>query len=143
MKLTHTGIAVIALAACAPKAQAPVPPASLPGSAAEPVAMDSVVATVEQILAGAWAAGDTVLVRGRCLGYGPAGSGPPPLTRSDWQLEGETGARVWVVGAFPSGCTGTTPASGSTDIRAVVQTDTLLTGAPARRYLARLWHAPM
>jgi hypothetical protein len=48
--------------------------------------------------------GQTVRVTGRCLGLHAGGAaGPPPVTKSDWILEGD-GVHVYVTGALPPDC---------------------------------------
>lgn len=61
-------------------------------------------------------------VRGTCLGWRGPASGPPPSTRSHWQIGDETHA-LWVVGPMPAGCTGAS--GGLTTIRAYVTADTV------------------
>jgi hypothetical protein len=69
--------------------------------------------------------GHLVQVTGTCLGYStPIAKGPPPRTRSDWQLE-DAGEAVWVTGPLPEGCTATTPGSVPGPIRATVAQDTI------------------
>lgn len=96
------------------------------------------VVTVAAVLDGRIPVGREVRVTGRCLGYGGRGAdGPPPRTRSDWLL-GSGERAVYVVGAFPPGCT---PMGGGADrvtVRGRVAADTVAgLGAPgvARRYL--------
>lgn len=84
--------------------------------------------------------GDTVRVRGRCVGYLWTGMmGSQPISRSDWQLEGDDKSRIWVTGPFPAGCTGSTPAPEASVYRMRIQEDTLpaMGDLPARprRYL--------
>ena len=97
---------------------------------------------MRQVLAPDVRVGQEVLVAGRCLGYSSRGSlGTPPVSRSDWQLEGD-GATIFVNGALPQGCTGTAGSTTPTTIRARVAEDTLPAlggGSPKpRRYLVRL-----
>ena len=86
--------------------------------------------------------GEWVRVSGRCLGYAAqVAVGPPPLTRSDWQLEdGETA--IYVSGSLPNGCSATGGSSNRITIRAMVAQDTLpaLGDRPTmpRRYLVRV-----
>lgn len=86
--------------------------------------------------------GKAVEVTGRCLGYSvpTLAKGPPPVTRSDWQLE-DGGEAVWVNGTLPPGCTATTPAESASTISAVVAQDTTASlGGQAplvRQYLVR------
>jgi hypothetical protein len=130
-------VALVAVA-CAPSPRGDV------GDGASIAPADTVLreATVAQILDGRVPVGQTVRVRGRCLGYGASlGDEGPPLTRSDWLLEGD-GRRIYVSGAYPPGCSATTPAESPATIRAEVAEDTLAgLGAQAprtRRYLVRL-----
>ena len=100
------------------------------------------VAVRELVASGAYV-GKRVHVTGRCLGYSSAGSlGPPPLTRSDWQLQ-SSGASIFVSGPLPTGCSATDAGTGTgatpVTILARVAEDTLPSlgkqrGAP-RRYL--------
>jgi hypothetical protein len=66
---------------------------------------------VTDLVANLVAAGETISVRGTCIGYSRVVAiGPQPRTRGDWQLvDGD--AAVWVVGPYPQGCSGTAPAS--------------------------------
>jgi hypothetical protein len=88
--------------------------------------------------------GRDVFVTGRCLGY-PSGQavGPPPVTRSDWLLAGDS-AVIYVTGPLPSGCTATGGSTNSTTVHARVAQDTLPTlgtqPAKPRRYLVTLVH---
>lgn len=80
-----------------------------------------------------------VRVTGRCLGYSQSAAiGPPPSSRSDWMLQAG-GRTVYVVGAFPPGCTANSPSAGDITIAARVAQDTLagFGGRPAtpRRFL--------
>jgi hypothetical protein len=80
-----------------------------------------------------------VRVTGRCLGYSTTrGAGPPPSSRSDWLLQ-SGGRTVYVVGAFPAGCSATSPSADDITISAQVAQDTLpgFAGRPGmpRRYL--------
>ncbi|HKG91962.1 MAG TPA: hypothetical protein VKA84_08735 [Gemmatimonadaceae bacterium] len=83
--------------------------------------------------------GQRVHVTGRCLGYSnPTTLGPPPLTRSDWQLQG-AGVAIFVSGPLPGGCSATEGSSAPITILARVAEDTLpalgkMPGTP-RRYL--------
>jgi len=47
--------------------------------------------------------GMTLRVQGNCAGWGGPAKGPPPLTRSDWQLTNDT-VGLWVSGPLPQGC---------------------------------------
>ena len=85
-------------------------------------------------------AGEKVRVQGRCVGYLRTGMmGGQPITRSDWQLEGGDGSRIWVTGPFPAGCTGSTPAPAAAVYSMLILEDTLpaMGDLPARprRYL--------
>jgi hypothetical protein len=99
-------------------------------------------ATVAEVLDGGVATGATVVVEGRCRGFGADLSDEaPPITRSDWLLEAD-GRRVYVSGAFPQGCSSVMPAGTPVTIRAEVAEDTLAAfgGHPPvrRRYLVRV-----
>ena len=81
--------------------------------------------------------GKTVRVVGTCAGYGVAGAGPPPKSRSDWVLR--AGDRlIYVVGAFPPACG---PQGGEVEVSIIarVAEDTLPSFAgrsgQTRRYL--------
>lgn len=127
----HLLILVLGAVACRPANGGP--PAPVGGSTR---------ATVHQVLTDSGLTGRVVNVTGRCLGYTvpTIAKGPPPLTRSDWQLE-DQGEAVWVTGSLPDGCTSTTPADEPTAIIATVRQDTLPAlggqGGQARRYLVR------
>jgi hypothetical protein len=103
---------------------------------------DTASVTVAQVIDSASLVGRTVSVTGRCLGYQvPAVAiGPPPLTRSDWQLE-DGGVAVFVSGAYPAGCSATAGSTTPTTVVALVAQDTLPAlgnrPATARRYLVR------
>ena len=124
------GLPVLIAAGC--HSSAPANPAPAP---ADPAAV-----TVHEVLTTPALVGRLVRVTGRCLGYAEPllAKGSPPRTRSDWQLE-DGGEALWVTGPFPEGCTATTPANGTSQVRGVVAHDTLLAlggGAPvARQYL--------
>ena len=96
-------------------------------------------ATVATVLDSPELVGRVVRVTGRCLGYATTqGLGSPPSSRSDWVLQAG-GRSVYVVGAFPAGCTGASPSAGDVTIAARVSQDTLAgfgsrPGQP-RRYL--------
>ena len=98
--------------------------------------------TVHQVLTTASLAGKSVSITGTCLGYSvpTVAKGPPPVTRSDWQLE-DQGEAVWVTGPLPSGCQATMASAGAVTITAEVGQDTLpALGGQAgvvRRYLVR------
>ena len=81
--------------------------------------------------------GQTVRVKGRCLGYGSnIVLGTPPLTRSDWVLE-DDGKAIYVSGPFPPGCSGLEPGKEPVVITAVVAVDTLTSladGSKTPRY---------
>jgi hypothetical protein len=67
---------------------------------------NSVEVSIRELVNGAVQVGKVVRTHGQCIGYSkPVAQGPPPRTRSDWQLE-DGGIAIWVVGAFPPGCTG-------------------------------------
>ena len=95
-----------------------------------------------QVLTTASLAGKAVSVTGTCLGYTvpTVAKGPPPVTRSDWQLE-DQGEAVWVTGPLPSGCQATMASAGAVTITAEVGQDTLPgiggQGGVVRRYLLR------
>ena len=69
--------------------------------------------------------GKTVRVLGACAGWsGPAG-GPPPLSRSDWQLQDDR-VGIWVSGPLPQGCDPVNPpAEEIFEILASVAVDTV------------------
>ena len=100
------------------------------------------VVTVHQVLTTPSLTGTSVSITGTCLGYSvpTVAKGPPPVTRSDWQLA-DQGEAVWVTGSLPSGCQATTPATSAVTITAEVAQDTLpALGGQAgvvRRYLVR------
>ncbi|MBK8003941.1 MAG: hypothetical protein IPK12_08335 [Gemmatimonadetes bacterium] len=101
-----------------------------------------VTVTVHQVLTTPSLAGQSVSITGTCLGYAvpTVAKGPPPVTRSDWQLE-EQGEAVWVTGPLPSGCGVTTGSTSAATITAEVGQDTLPAlggqGGGVRQYLVR------
>lgn len=121
-------VAVAALAGCHPANGGSVP-------APQKVSVHDVLTTASLV-------GKAVEVTGRCLGYSvpTVAKGPPPLTRSDWQLE-DNGEAVWVSGAMPAGCTPTAPAESASTISALVAQDTMpglgTQKGTARQYLVR------
>ena len=81
--------------------------------------------SVAQLLTDEIPVGARVEVRGTCIGYSRVVAlGPPPRTRSDWQLEAD-GVAVWVVGSYPPGCSGTEPAREARTLSFEVAADTL------------------
>jgi hypothetical protein len=97
--------------------------------------------TVAEIAGSSALVGRRVRVQGRCMGYStPLAVGPPPRTRSDWQLE-NGGVAIYVVGDFPPGCSPTTGSTEPVTIIGVVTEDTiparLERPARARRFLLR------
>jgi hypothetical protein len=92
---------------------------------------------------GAVEVGRSIRVRGTCTGYAHVlAAGPPPRTRSDWQLvDGDVA--LWVVGPYPDGCSGTVPSEAPGTYTMVVTADTLpaLGGASPRPRLY-LIHTP-
>ena len=95
--------------------------------------------TVGDLLGGDQWVGERVRVRGTCIGYSRVlAGGPQPQTRSDWQLLSD-GSAIWVVGSYPQGCSGTTPADAPANFVFEVAEDTLPAlgagSARARRYL--------
>lgn len=124
---------VLGAAACRPGATA--------GDAPAPNGGPTVV-TVHQVLTTPSLTGKSVSITGTCLGYAvpTVAKGPPPVTRSDWQLE-DQGEAVWVTGPLPSGCQTTAPSAGPVTITAVVAQDTVPAlggqGGGGRQYLVR------
>lgn len=130
---------------------APLPPSadtSAPGAdptqarrvPAPSVKADSLplVSIPDLIASNAWV-GERVRVRGTCIGYSRVlAAGPQPQTRSDWQLVTDSTA-IWVVGPYPPGCAGTTPADAPATFVVEVAEDTppALGARPVRprRYL--------
>ena len=97
--------------------------------------------TVAEIAGSSALVGKRVRVTGRCMGYStPLAVGPPPRTRSDWQLA-DGGVAIYVVGTFPPGCSPTTGSSEPVTIIGVVAEDTiparLERPARARRFMVR------
>jgi hypothetical protein len=81
--------------------------------------------SVREVLASDVRVGQEVRVTGRCTGYSERATlGTPPVSRSDWLLEGD-GATIFVNGALPQGCTVTGGSTATTTIRARVAEDTL------------------
>lgn len=102
------------------------------------------LSSFDQILALPGIVGRRVTLQGRCFGYGRTGAlGAPPVTRSDWAF-GDSVARVYVVGAPPSGCEGVSaPAQGIPILlTGIVAEDTLTSmfgrTLKVRRYLRRV-----
>jgi hypothetical protein len=129
-------MALLATVACVPSAQSPVndTPVNTTGEAlaAGNVEISKILSTPQYV-------GRTVTTNGKCIGYSTrVAEGPPPRTRSDWQLE-DSGVGIWVVGAFPAGCTGAEGDGRRISVRALVAEDTVQLLAPAsrksRRYL--------
>lgn len=89
--------------------------------------------TVASFLDRSMEAGQRVQVTGTCLDqfHARGSAGPPPVSRSDWQLA--TGTKVvYVVGRMPAACS-----AGSLTITATVAIDTTLVGGRSepRRFL--------
>lgn len=79
--------------------------------------------TVRTLLTDPSSVGRTVRITGLCLGYGNRAEGPPPFSRSDWQLAQDEVA-IYVVGRIPTQCAPNGPPSTVT-ITALVRQDTL------------------
>jgi hypothetical protein len=98
------------------------------------------VVTVADVLDDGRPVGKHVQVMGDCLRQGVAlAEGPPPVTRSDWEL-GAGKRAVWVTGPRPAGCSMATARAGVV-IWAQVLADTgkrLDGSVRVRRYLAIL-----
>lgn len=97
--------------------------------------------TVAEIAGSGALVGKRVRVQGRCMGYStPLAVGPPPRTRSDWQLA-DGSVAIYVVGDFPPGCSPTTGSTEPVTIIGVVTEDTiparLERPVRARRFLLR------
>jgi hypothetical protein len=110
------------------------------GAAGARAGVDTV--SVAQVLASPELVGRTVVVGGRCLGYGTIkAAGTSPMTRSDWQLEDQDAA-IWVTGPMPEGTSPTQGSAAWVHIRARVAADTIRSlggdGEKARRYLVHL-----
>ena len=81
--------------------------------------------TVAELLTNSLPAGERVAVRGTCIGYSRVvAMGPQPRTRSDWQLLDGSDA-IWVVGPYPTGCSGTVPSEVPDTFAMTVAVDTL------------------
>lgn len=103
---------------------------------------DVPIVTVRELMTSDAYVGKRVEVAGRCLGYAAqVAVGPPPVTRSDWQLE-DADAAIFVTGPLPGGCSPTEGSAQRTTILALVAQDTLPAlgnrAATARRYLVRI-----
>ena len=104
--------------------------------------------SISSILRSTAANGTPVVVRGICLARAAhAAFGPPPRTRSDWQLGAVSDSTVgiWVTGRRPAGCTPEQGGVGPIALRAVLESDTvtvLATAPRARRYLVVQGGAP-
>ncbi len=94
-----------------------------PAPAAAPPAV-----TVRQALTMQALVGETVVVKGRCLGKGAptVAQGTSPYSGRVWQIE-DNGVAAWVIGPMPESC-----AAGSAVITAKVAQDTLPLFSPAR-----------
>jgi hypothetical protein len=127
-----SALLLVTAGSCQPKSQ-PTP---------APIGSDPRKATVHEVLSDGRLTGLLVEVSGTCLGYSSPtiAKGPPPLTRSDWQLE-DQGEAVWVSGPMPPGCSATEPAVAPSVITATVAQDTLprlgARDGTVRRYLVR------
>ena len=79
--------------------------------------------TIARVAAGKIPVGQTVLLTGKCLDKLNVrlDAGPPPVSRSDWQLSDGTSV-VFVVGSMPVSC-----ASGATEISGTVAMDSIVT----------------
>ena len=115
--------------------------ASTPAPAGTPAADTVPLVRIAELLARRELVGRTVRVTGRCLGYGVVRAyGPPPRTRSDWQLASGDAA-IWVTGQRPAECSATEGSAHDDTIIALVIEDTVRilssdAGRP-RRYLRR------
>jgi hypothetical protein len=96
---------------------------------AGPVPADTLqTVTVRQVLTQPALVGETVLVKGRCLGEDAptVAWGIRPFSGHIWQIE-DDGLALWVMGHMPQECSGET-----TVITAVVALDTLPKLSPPR-----------
>jgi hypothetical protein len=151
---------VIAVAACKARssapptkdpqvapAAAPTPPAS-PSGGPQPSLPDPVVPhtakaglEVSTFLQATFKSGDEVTLHGRCLRIDAlAAFGPPPRSRSDWQLAdvSDSTKALWVAGPRPTDCTSAASSAAAMTLRARVAVDTVnaLNGSPVvRRYV--------
>jgi hypothetical protein len=84
--------------------------------------------TVASFLSRALSAGQRVQITGTCLDqfHASPSAGPPPISRSDWQLTNGTQI-VYVVGRMPASCV-----PGPAAISAIVTIDTTLIGGQRR-----------
>lgn len=129
------------------------PPGNPPRDSSRPVlppsisGRDTVLLSMQvaDILGSSALVGRRVQVTGTCLGYRvpPVAVGPPPSTRSDWQLE-SGGVAIYVVGQLPAGCSPTAGSTSTTTIIGTVREDVLPglgTNPPrARRFMEREGH---
>lgn len=129
------------------------PPGNMPSDSSRPIlppsipGRDTVLLTVQvtDILGSSTLVGRRVQVTGTCLGYRvpSVAVGPPPRTRSDWQLE-SGGVAIYVVGQLPPGCSATEGSTSPTMIIGTVREDTLQGLGPnpprARRFMEREGH---
>jgi hypothetical protein len=98
-------------------------------ASAGPVPADTLqTVTVRQVLTQPALVGETVLVKGRCLGKDAptVAWGTRPFSGDIWQIE-DNGLALWVMGHMPGECSGAT-----TMITAVVALDTLPKLSPPR-----------
>lgn len=133
---TTVGLPVVEPARPLPRPPVEITPINVPQRA------DIRKITIQQLLNSDSLIGEWVRVSGRCLGYtAQVAVGPPPLTRSDWQLEDGEMA-IYVSGSLPNGCSATEGSSDRITVTAMVAQDTLpaLGNRPAmpRRYLVRV-----
>ncbi len=84
--------------------------------------------SVRQVLTMQALVGETVAVKGRCLGTdAPAvARGSRPMSGGVWQIE-DQGAAAWVIGPMPESCS-----TGSGVVTAQIAQDTLPKWSPAR-----------
>jgi hypothetical protein len=119
---------------CCSKQEANSPGAKIPKQTEK---RETLLYTVANLLETSELVGETVRVKGRCLGYGSdLVIGTPPRTRSDWVLE-DNGKAIYVTGPFPPGCSGLEPGKEPVVITGVVAVDTLTSladGSKTPRY---------
>jgi hypothetical protein len=128
-------LVLLMLGACSPAPRRPDRGrVSVPGPGPRSLRVSELIRSADTLV------GEVVEVRGACAGWGGPAPGPPPLTRSDWQLQ-EDSVAVWVSGPLPRGCDPVNPSLARVyEIRARVACDTLTAGGrgePAVRHFLK------
>lgn len=134
---------------CSSKQEAKSPETKIPGTSLKlPEAKDKLaipLIKIADLLDAPDLVGQTVHVKGRCLGYGSDHViGTPPHSRSDWALE-DDGNAIYVTGPFPPGCSGLEAGKDPIMLTVKVAVDTLTSyadGSKSPRYFLIAVEAP-